>query len=186
MTLNEEWDTVAEQIRTDGGPWRSRATARLFELAEKDGWLVLASHRKAVGDDTVTDVIRDLLTAKIDALVNHPNPRACFRVAIRRAMISYRRRGDSRVQELEPGGEIEDGARGGHENVAAASAQFVLDGRALLARLSDRDRQIVQAVATGEDPADVARHNETSRDNVYKIVSRLRKQWDVSQKGSSS
>ena len=178
-----EWRTLAAQIRVAESPWSCAATGRFFVLAEELGRRVLASHRDAFGEDAIVDFVRDFLSRKFLELIQQENPRSAFVVWVTRAMISFRRRGDARVVE-EPLGFGAD-SDSGIGNTPAASAEFVLDARAMLSRLSDRDRQIVQAVAVGEDREEIAARFKTSRANVDQIVSRIRTQWHKQQGGAA-
>lgn len=173
-----EWRTLAAQIRVAESPWSCEAVGRLFELAEALGRLVLASHRDAFGEDAIVDFVRDFLSRKLLELVQQENPRGAFVVWVKRAMISLRRRGDARVVE-EPTAQADHGA--GTGNTRAASAEFVLDARAMLSRLSERDRQ---AVAVGEEREDIAARFRTSRANIDQIVSRVRVRWQRQQGGA--
>lgn len=175
MGAADRWLQVVASIRADGGPRRSAHVRDLYELAVKDGQAILASFLNDLGKDRVVDLIHDLLTEKLDAIVGADSPKALFATALTRRAISWKRRPAAVIAETP----IEDRsapADPGHTTEGERQA-FNLDARAALARLSSRDRDIVVAAAMGVNVQEIADAHRTSAANVYQIVSRVQRRF---------
>lgn len=163
------WDETIEGIRRGAGSLSlrdsTRLYGRLYELARLDGQWRLASFRAEFGDEWIVDLVHDLLAERREAIVGHPNPRALFLVSLKRRAIDRQRRAGSRVVEPDDG----EGAAPEDDIIRDLDLKKVLKG------LSERNQEIVVAVALGEDREAVAREHGTSRPNVDQIVSRTRK-----------
>jgi DNA-directed RNA polymerase specialized sigma24 family protein len=170
----EDWSTVVVLLRRSPTPATSRDLPRLYELALADGPPLLRSFRRRLGDDRIVDLIHDLLAAKLDALIAADEPRALFCTALQRRAISWLRRGDADVVADPSSGKTPAASIDEHER-----QEFIVDARRTLRDLPDRDREIVVAVALGEDREAVARAFGTSRANVDQILSRVRRRFSA-------
>jgi DNA-directed RNA polymerase specialized sigma24 family protein len=183
VASSEEWAEVAELIRQEGGPSKSRAVAQLYKYAQKDGPWLIRSFEKELGKGVLEELTHALLAEKLDEIVYADNPKALFRTSLVRRAISWRRRGDAAVmpQSTEPLTPKPISGSTGHGESRdldedAERHRFVHDAHVILGGLSERDRQIVVAVGLGEDREGIARAFKTTRANVDQIVSRVRKQ----------
>jgi RNA polymerase sigma factor (sigma-70 family) len=184
VASSEEWAEVAELIRQEGGPLKSRAVTQLYRYAQADGPLMIRSFERQLGQEVLAELTHALFAEKLDAIVAADSPQAFFKTALRRRAISWLRRGDSVVasEAPQPGmatplsGAPGVTAQGRNIDEDAEQRRFVLDARMLLNSLSERDRQIAVAAGLGEDREEIARTYSTTRANVDQILSRLRKQ----------
>lgn len=142
---------------------------RLYEIALVDGRSIIGSFRAQLGEDRLIDLIQDLLAERLLAIVASENPKAFFRTALIRRAISWRRRGDASVVEEPASNPVHDAEIDERERPA-----FVLDARAIVESLGERDREVAVAVALGEDRDELAARFKTSRANIDQIVSRVR------------
>lgn len=165
-----EWNVVAAEIAAATSPWSSRAVVRLFALAEEDGRVALRTFRSEMGDDGVRDLIRNVVTAKLTAIVAADEPRGFFWKILTRAAISQKRRPGSLVVETP---EHEPAPANVHETEEARLTR--LDREARWARLSPKEQELLGAIAEDEDRDALARHWNTSRNNIDQLVSRARK-----------
>ena len=172
MATADAWGETAAQIRAEGGSQRSPNVRRLYELALTDGRGMIASFRTQFGDAQITDLIHDLLAEKLDAIIAANAPKALFRTALVRRAISWHRRGDAIVAE-----DVPDMVSEVRNDAESERSAFVLDARAALLRLPERDREIVVAVAEGADREDLAVRFGTSRANIDQIVSRTKQRF---------
>lgn len=166
MPTADEWREVARRVRED----RERHLPRLYELALADGPRLLARFQRRLGDERIVDLVHDLLSSKADAIALADEPRALFCTALQRRAISWLRRGDAAIAEARP----EDASERDDEG---ERQRFLLDARAALAGLSERERAMAVAVALGEEREAIARAFKTSRANVDQIVSRIRRKF---------
>jgi DNA-directed RNA polymerase specialized sigma24 family protein len=146
--------------------------ANFYELAVSDGLGAVGSFRKALGDERLLDLVHDLLADRLDAILAADHPRALIVVALQRRAISWRRRPDAAVV-AEPVGQQDDTYAADVEE--GERRAFVIDARAHLAALPERERLIMVAVGLGTDREELARELGTSRGNVDQIVNRVRK-----------
>lgn len=172
MATADTWAETTAQIRAEGGPRRSPSVRRLYELALADGRGMIASFRAQFGDAQIIDLIHDLLAEKLDAIIAADTPKALFRTALVRRAISWRRRGDATVAE-----DVSEAVSEVQNDEERERRAFVLDARAALLRLPERDREIVVAVVDGADREDLAARFGTSRANVDQIVSRTKQRF---------
>jgi DNA-directed RNA polymerase specialized sigma24 family protein len=185
VASSEEWAELAELIRQEGGPFKSRAVLRLYKVAQKDGPSLIRSFEKDLGAAVLEELTHALISEKLAEIVQAENPKAFFRTALVRRAISWRRRGDAVVAAVpteprvpKPVSGSTGHAQGRDFDEEAEHRRFVHDARVILESLSERDRQIVIAVGLGEAPEAIAREFRTTRDNVYQIVRRCRKQLE--------
>ncbi|MFO0735400.1 MAG: hypothetical protein U0270_05955 [Labilithrix sp.] len=166
MATADDWREAARLVRQD----KTRHLPRLYELALEDGPKLLARFQRRLGDERIVDLVHDLLSTKAEAIVAADEPRALFCTALQRRAISWLRRGDAAVMEAGPesaGGREDEGER----------QRFLLDARAALDGLSERERAMAVAVALGEERETIAREFRTTRANVDQIVSRIRRRF---------
>ena len=166
MPTSDAWGEVVSRLREEGDPQRSPILVALYRVAEADGPRFLSSFRRQIDQQRMLDLVHDLLSLKLSSILAAESPRAYFRTALVRRAISWTRRGDAPVAEAvdaEP-------AVGGTEEEERLAGR--MDAEVVLGHLSERDKQIVLAVAHGEDRETVAREARTSRANVDQIVSR--------------
>ena len=170
MASSDEWEDVVQRIRTENRGWASPSVGRLYTIALVDGRSIIGSFRAQFGEDRLIDLIQDLLAERLLAIVASENPKAFFRTALIRRAISWRRRGDASVAE-EPTsiGPAHDAEIDERERPA-----FIVDARAIVESLGERDREVAVAVALGEDRDELAARFKTSRANIDQIVSRVR------------
>lgn len=166
MATAEQWREAALRVRQD----KDQHLPRLYELALEDGPRLLARFQRRLGDDRVVDLVHDLLATKVDAIVAAEEPRALFCTALQRRAISWLRRGDAAVAEEAP-----ESASGKEDE--SDRQRFLIDARAALEGLSDRERAMAVAVALGEEREEIAREFKTSRANVDQILSRIRRRF---------
>lgn len=173
---------MAELIRQEGGVAASRSVLRLYKFALQDGPRIIHSFKKELGATVVEELSHALIAEKLAAIVEAQNPKAFFRTALVRRAITWQRRGDATVAATpdesispKPVAGSTGHTQGRDIGEEAERREFVHDARLILDSLSDRDRQIVVAVALGDDREAVARAFGTTRANVDQIVSRVRK-----------
>jgi RNA polymerase sigma factor (sigma-70 family) len=164
MATAHEWQLVRERIVRAPDARRSPDFRALYALAMDDGQRALRSFKKLDAARRV-DLVHDLLATRMDAILDAESPRALFMTSLGRLAIQWLRRKDAEV--LEPVTPTPDGTD--------RDPAHRLDLIRTLERLPPRDRQVLLAVAMGEDREEIARVLGTSRENVDQIVSRARK-----------
>jgi DNA-directed RNA polymerase specialized sigma24 family protein len=173
VATRPDWDEIIARIQGEPDPLRSPHVRRLYEVALSDGPRFLTSFHRTLGDERTRDLVHDLLSEKLQAILEAETPRAFFCTALQNRARSWVRRGDAKVVESPPDSSRDTAPDRNEEERRA----FVLDARDALAALSERDRDIVVAAALGEDREAIAREFRTSRANVDQIVSRLHRRF---------
>ena len=166
MANADDWREAARRVRED----KAKHLPRLYELALEDGPRLLGRFQRRLGDERIVDLVHDLLATKADAIAEAEEPRALFCTALQRRAISWLRRGDAAVAEDRPETATD-------REPESERRRFLLDARAALAGLSERERAMVVAVALGEEREAIAREFKTTRANVDQIVSRVRRKF---------
>lgn len=166
MATADDWREAALRVRQD----KAKNLPRLYELALEDGPRLLARFQRRLGDERIVDLVHDLLSTKADAIVLADEPRALFCTALQRRAISWLRRGDAAVASERP-------ETAGERDDEGERQRFLLDARAALEGLSERERSMAVAVALGEEREAVAREFKTTRANVDQILSRIRRKF---------
>lgn len=165
MATAHEWQNARQRIVASPDPWRSRHFVTFYEIAVADGQRALSRYR-SIDAARCADLIHELLTEHLDAILHADSPRAFFLTSLTRRAIQWLRRKDARVAPpLAP-----DDERGADHDPAHG-----LDLTRTLERLPKRDARIMVAIAMGEDREEVARIHKTTRENVDQIVSRSRR-----------
>jgi len=178
---SQDWQDIVGLIQRAPDRHRSPHVARFYALAIDDGMRTLRSFRERLGEDRLRDLIHDLLASALDAILDAESPRAFFTTSLRRRAIDWIRRPDAAIADHDDPRRENDvradrvtaGAAIG--NTTDADHGFVMDARAALAQLSERDRDIVLGVAYGEDRERLAQEHRTTRQNIDQIVSRARR-----------
>ncbi|MEZ4409510.1 MAG: hypothetical protein R3A52_24015 [Polyangiales bacterium] len=169
----EAWRETVARVRSSPDWRRSPAFAELYALVSREAERVFRAFRGRAFD---MDEAHDLLAERMTEILSAESPRAYFATALRRRLIDVERR--ARTRREAPRTEATDeaarrvpspGTESGAERVA-----FVIDARAGVARLTLRERDVLVAVAEGEDRDALARALGTSRANIDQIVSRAR------------
>ena len=183
-----EQERILAALRAAGNPLRGRAFDELYEHLQLLTPVVLGKFRKTIGDDDQADLFHDTLSVA-KQIVEAADPCAFFAVALRRRAISWvRARKNASKQSLDDTGDageqtslrkddakqIEAWAQGD-----APDGDFVLDAAAFLFALPERDREVLIAVALGDDREEIAARFNTSRVNVDQIVCRARKAFEA-------
>jgi len=165
---------VAARLRECEDRVASPDFAVLYPLVLDQGRYVLRTFKKDFGADELDDIILGFLLRKVDAVVEAEDPVKFLWVVLPRAAVSRKRKKDAGHLELtDERAERVVGSDGRQPevNIALGEMQQLLD------TLSVRDREILLAVGSGEEPEEVAAVFHTSRANVYQIVSRFRRRF---------
>jgi len=171
MAPRDEWnELVARMGETE--PTRNPHFRDFYALAVRDGMVFLRSFRGALGEERIHDLIHDVLE-DAETILKAETPRAYFCTVLRRRAISWRRRGDAAVAEMP----VETATE--HAQASDERRVFALDAVAAMARLSERERRVLVAVALGEDRESIARALGTTRPNIDQIVSRAKKRFQT-------
>lgn len=169
----EDWSETLALLRAGGDPLRSPHLGAFYAMAVRDGERMLASFRQKLDEERIRDLIHDLLAERLREVIEAKDPRALFCVALQRRAISWLRRGDAVVEEPPPA----SGPTGEAADIEEERRAFLIDASRALLELSQRDRDIVAAVAWGEDREEIAQRHGTTRPNVDQIVSRAHRRF---------
>ena len=174
VDLLEAWTALIEEIRQAPDPVASPALGRLYQLALGCGARVLARFHNISPEDRA-DLVAEVLADKLRLLVSPKvdRPLGLFVTTLTcRALDHLRAEGVRRKNEagLRDVAVLQQAASGDETDRVRG-----LDTVRALATLSPRDRDIVWAVALGEDRDQVALAFGTTRANVDQIYSRFRK-----------
>lgn len=172
MPSADQWRTWAATIQVEGGRERATATRELYAAARHDARIAVPT-KWQVDDDTLADLMHEVLAVQWDAVLGADSPKALFLVALKRKAIDRFRRQVKRETPLEalspalePSTDADPFARATVEKIATF----------LESALSARDLRVFQAkVILGESSVDVAETEGLSQANVDQIVSRARK-----------
>lgn len=144
----------------------------LYELAVRDGEALLARRYRNIRPDERRDFVHDVLAKALEAIVEAENPRGMFIVCLSHHVASLFRGAAKQRTEVD---ELRARAEVGHVEGSAEARVELGELLMLLEQAPPRDVQVLLAAAIGElDTEALAAIFGTSRDNVYKIISRLR------------
>lgn len=168
------WDEALERLRNDD----TSAYAQLYSMARSLGRAILARKFPGIPADARDDLIHDVLAHLLQ--LDHAPQRGLFIVALVNRALDYVRRADF-ARRQDPVSQSRDDES--DDPLHAFADGDDVEARALardemsraLASLPERDRQVVTAVALGEDRDEIAARFGTSRNNVDQIVVRVRK-----------
>lgn len=175
MSRKTEWQKVCAALReTPRGRARAQYERALYRLAVEDGRRALLSMNRKLTEEQLDDLLHDFLATRLQHVIDTDNnPRGLFVVSlVRAAQRTLGRRGREVPTERTTFGEFDLGRA---PLDPESSATLRLDGAALLAAVSERDRDVLLAVALGEDREEIARAHAIGRAAVDQIVSRFRK-----------
>jgi len=175
MSRRDEWQKVCAALReTPRGRERARYERALYQLAVEDGRRALRSMSRKLTEEQLDDLVHDFLATRLQHVIETDNnPRGLFVVSlVRAAQRTLGRRAREVPHERTTFGDVDlDRAPLDPES----SVMLRLDGAALLSAVSARDRDVLVAVALGEDREEIARAHAIGRAAVDQIVSRFRK-----------
>jgi len=163
---SEEWNAAARRLAglEPAARWKSEDVKVLYRLALAHGPTILA--RFQLDTSRVHDLVADLVSVKLDQLVEAEVPAPYFLAALGKAATSWVRRPAAAVA---PEPEIE---RAGPSD---ASAEAKVELERVSGRLKRDELEIFAALAAGEDRDAIASALGTSRANIDQKVSRARK-----------
>jgi hypothetical protein len=175
MSRKAEWQKVCAALReTPRGRLRARHEHALYQLAVEDGRRALLSMNHRLTREQLDDLVHDFLATRLQHVIDADNnPRALFIVSlVRAAQRTLGRLAREVPHERTTYGDVDlDRAPLDPES----SVMLRLDGAALLSAVSARDRDVLLAVALGEDREEIAKAHAIGRAAVDQIVSRFRK-----------
>jgi DNA-directed RNA polymerase specialized sigma24 family protein len=160
-------------VAASESPWSSRGAARLFELGEEDGRVALKSFANSLGAEDLRDLIRGWLFEHLSDLATAEDPRGFFFKSIVRAAISRRRKLSTHVEEAPEEERVAPEHVPWTEEEQIERLDVARDLRRAIAQLSPKELQIMSAIALGEDREALAKHFNTSRNNIDQIVRRV-------------
>ena len=176
-TEASHWREVVHRIRAAADPLASPDLVDLYQLAIQLAGRVLSRHadlNKADREDLACDVFARAHRSIVEA----DKPMSMFITCLLNALCSRYRK-----KKLHPETSFELGAFGSRLPGRAHDHEFVLDARAALEALSERDREILVAVAEDADRDELARDHGTTRGNIDQIVSRARRRFAAKRLG---
>lgn len=177
MATVDQWGELCALIRETGGLAKSPHVAELYGYALRDGKRTLRSFHQ-LDEHRREDLIHDALAKALPQIVSSETPKALFTVTVRRIAIDRFRR-EARTTR----NEIADDKLVAHQADGTPDSATVIDANKALEdvrrradnRLTPRERDVLFAVAYGEDRDVIARQYDTTRVNIDQIVSRARR-----------
>ncbi len=164
--VSDEWNAAAARLRELPRAVRSQSQdfGTLYRLALEHGPRRLAGAK--IDPERAADLIADLLSAKLDQLVDARDPFPFFLTAVTNAGRDWLRRKGSHVA-AEP--KVEKARE--EEDRSERSAEL----NRLLSRLTPLEREIFALEASGEDHTSIGAAVGKKRDAIAQIISRARK-----------
>lgn len=174
MASSSDWLRVCAALRdTPRGRARAQLERELYRFAVDDGRRALLRMSRRLSEDQLDDLLHDFLATRLQHVIEGDNPRGLFLVSlVRAARRSLGRRAREVPHERTTVGEVDVGRA---PLDPESSTSLRLDGSALLEAVSARDRDVLFAVALGEEREEIARAHAIGRAAVDQIVSRFRK-----------
>jgi len=172
---DERWLLLVEQVRQAPSPNESPVLPELYTLAMQTGISLLRRKFPGLGEADCEDLVSDKFTRELTAIVRASSPRSFFVTAIIRAVFDAKRRKKTHQKHV---GELMLVGADRESTHSDDSRAETLSMLACLESFSDRDQQILRAIAEGEDRETIAQLYDTSRANVDQVLSRARKRWE--------
>lgn len=168
LSTSVRWLRAARSLRGAARPASHAAFGALYALAMSAARATLRRFR-GIDPARAEDLASEVILRALPEVIAAENPRAYYCTALRRAAISWTRRGGAAVREGE--------ARpweGGPLDAAERAVIDCVDARRRLKALAPRERAVLFAVVEGEAREAIAARLGTSRANVDQIVHRAR------------
>ncbi|MBX3245565.1 MAG: hypothetical protein KF901_00090 [Myxococcales bacterium] len=174
MPSSSEWQRVCAALReAPRGRGRAQLEAEFYRFAVEDGRRALLRMSRRLRDDELDDLLHDFLARRLRHIYEANQPRGLFVTSlIRAAKRSLGRRAREVPQERVTTDRHDVGQR---PLDPETSTVLRLEGAALLQVVSARDRDVLVAVALGEEREEIAQAHGIGRAAVDQIVSRFRK-----------
>jgi len=170
----EDWPRLVERVRMSPVPEQSPALAELYAQAVRTGSRVLQrKFRGRLNHADIEDIVIDKFTRVLPAIIAAANPGGFFITSVVHAAIDHCKRRETQAKHAPKIAQMQPlDARTDEVPVETFAMRRCFE------QFSDRDQQILRAVAEGEDREHIARLFGTSRANVDQLVSRARKRWE--------